>query len=111
MKKVFLFLAAISYASNSFAATATNTVMARPCTIFVHSYKNSGERSVSFFTTKLRSRMECVTLAQIHYPNYDSDTVKAKRVVYMWDFVPRKKNATVKRGGKSKRLVANYKRR
>lgn len=112
MRKGILFFSSLFLLpTHSYAAKRTNTILARPCTVYIHSRKNNGEQSISYFTTKLRSRAECVTLAQIHYPNYDSDTVRAKRVLYKWNYVPPKKTAFIQKKPVRKKVVASFKRR
>lgn len=113
LRRILLLSLALLYPTVARSATASNSVITRPCTIIVDNHKNNGERATSYFTTKLRSRMECLTLAQIHYPNYDTDTVKSKNVVYKWNFVPKPPKRTVHRQFKArhKKLVAAYRRR
>lgn len=71
------------------------TIPSAPCTIYIDSMKNNGEQVKLQFTTRLRNRAECLTLAQLHRPNYDSRAFLGKKVRYGW-------NQRVKKHAKAK---------
>ena len=77
------------------------------CRIQIRIEKINGENQHIDFSSPLKTKEACQTLAQIHRKNFDSTKIKTKRVTYFWKkvtkTVPMLAHAPAKKPKKSKR--------
>lgn len=54
------------------------------CRIRIQLEKTNGEHQQVEFSSALKTREACQTLAKIHQKNFDPHKLKTKRVTYLW---------------------------
>jgi len=78
------------------------------CRILIHLEKHNGESQDLQFSSALKTKEACQTLARIHQRNFDSKVLKSKKVSYHWTKTVKKIPMLAKISGKkfkkSKRL-------
>jgi hypothetical protein len=90
--------------SQSFSLSSSN----HSCRIQIQTEKKNGEHQTIQFSSPLKTKEACQTLAHIHRKNFDSTKIKTKRVTYFWKkvtkTVPMLAKAPVNKIRKSKRF-------
>jgi len=83
-------------ASQSFPLSSSN----HSCRIQIQLEKINGENQQIQFSSNLKTREACQTLAQIHQKNFDPQKIKTKRVTYFWKKVTKTVPMLAKAPGK-----------
>lgn len=70
----------LSVAIPSYSLTSTT----HSCRILIQFEKVNGERQEVKFSSDMKSKEACQTLAKIHQKNFDPDKIRTKRVSFFW---------------------------